>query len=71
MLFDKPIEWSRDIVGSRLRFFIAISGHLIVTIILIFEKDVSIMFALFTFVFPSYYLYALRHAISLLDNKAG
>ncbi len=69
MLFDDPVEWSRDIVGSRFRFLIVVSGHLIITIMLVFKKDVSIMFALFTFVFPAYYLYALRYVINLLDNK--
>ncbi len=74
-LFSDPLYWAKAAVGSRLRFGLTFSLHLIlcgVMGVILYEEKMSFM--IFTLIlvgiaYPFMYLYALRKLILLIGDK--
>jgi hypothetical protein len=75
-LFSDPLHWAKAAVGSRLRFGLTFSLHLILCGlmgVILYEENMQFM--IFTLVlvgiaYPFMYLYALRKLVLLIGDQS-
>ncbi|MBU7019270.1 MAG: hypothetical protein HXS44_17320 [Theionarchaea archaeon] len=67
-LFEDPIGWTQETVGSTIRFWIMVCLHILVGgALIVFFGSEMIIFLLFITFFPILYLYAMKKLLEEIE----